>query len=147
MIHGEPFDRFGITEALGHDADVTAPTAARDVTGNLLRDGIPFGTHDTHGWPSFAGWPVHDTNTHQQVYYGWLERASKAGLRLVVAQTVEDEPICRIEPLRSHSCSETETVELEIAAARALQDYVDAQSGGRRRGWFRLVATRARRGG
>ena len=117
----------------------TAPTAALDVTGNLLRDGIPFGTHDTHGWPSFAGWPVNDTNTHQQIYYGWLQRAWMSGLRLVVAQTVEDEPICRIEPVRSHSCSETKTIRLEIDQLRDLEDYVDAQEGGRGRGWLRIV--------
>ncbi len=139
VIHGEAFDRFGITEALGHDADDHGVDGSDDVTGNLLRDGIPFGTHDTHGWPTFAGWPVHDTNTHQQVYYGWLERAYAAGLRLVVAQTVEDEPICRIEPLTSHSCDETETIELEIRRLERLQDYVDAQGGGPGQGWFRLV--------
>ena len=45
------------------------------MTGNLLRTGLPFGTHDTHGWPTFAGWPINDTNTHQQIYYSWLQRA------------------------------------------------------------------------
>ncbi len=139
VIYGEPFDRFGITEALGHDADIHGADGSDDVTGNLLRDGIPFGTHDTHGWPSFAGWPVHDTNTHQQVYYRWLERTYDAGLRLVVAQAVEDEPICRIEPVTSHSCDETETIKLEIRQLEQLQDYVDAQSGGPGQGWFRLV--------
>ena len=139
VIHGEPFDRFGITEALGHDADDHGADGSLDVTGNLLRDGIPFGTHDTHGWPSFAGWPVNDTNTHQQIYYGWLQRAWMSGLRLVVAQAVEDEPICRIEPVRSHSCSETKTIRLEIDQLRDLEDYVDAQEGGRGRGWLRIV--------
>ena len=139
IIHGEPFDRFGITEALGHDEDDHGPDGSEDVTGNLLRTGLPFGTHDTHGWPSFAGWPVHDTNTHQQAYYTWLERAYDAGLRLVVAQAVEDEPICRIEPVRSHSCDETHTIKLEVEELEGLQAYVDAQNGGRGRGWFRLV--------
>ena len=55
-----------------------------------------------------------------------------SGLRLVVAQAVEDEPICRIEPVRSHSCSETKTIRLEIDQLRGLQDYVDAQEGGPR---------------
>jgi microsomal dipeptidase-like Zn-dependent dipeptidase len=139
VISGEPFDRFGITEALGHDADVHGADGSDDVTGNLLRDGIPFGTHDTHGWPSFTGWPVRDTNTHQQVYYTWLERAYDAGQRLVVAQTIEDEPICKIEPVTSHSCDETETIKLEIRELERLQDYVDAQNGGPGEGWFRLV--------
>lgn len=139
VIYGEPFDRFGITEALGQDADAHGPDGSLDVTGNLLRTGEPTGTHDTHGWPTFAGWPVNDTYTHQQTYYMWLKRVWKAGMRLVVAQTVEDEPLCEIEPLRTHSCDEMETIKAEIAQLRALQDYVDAQSGGRGRGWLRIV--------
>jgi microsomal dipeptidase-like Zn-dependent dipeptidase len=139
VISGEPFDRFGITRALGNDARDHGPRGGRDFTGNLLRTASPTGNHDVHGWPTFAGWPVHDTYTHQQTYYVWLKRVWKSGLRLVVAQTVEDQPICRIEPVRAHSCDETQTVKLEIRRLRALQDYVDAQSGGPGRGWFRLV--------
>jgi microsomal dipeptidase-like Zn-dependent dipeptidase len=139
VVYGETFDRFGITAALGHDDRAHGSDGSLDVTGNLLRTGSPAGMHDTHGWPTFAGWPVHDTYTHQQTYYAWLERVWKAGLRLVVAQTVEDEPLCRMEPLRTHSCDETATVKLEIARLRALEAYVDAQSGGRGRGWLRLV--------
>ena len=139
VISGEPFDRFGIADALGRDADVHGPDGSLDVTGDLLRSGNAAGTHDTQGWPAFTGWPTFDTYTHQQVYYRWLQRAWMAGLRLVVAQTVEDQPLCDIEPRRSHSCDETATIDLEIQRLRALQDYVDAQSGGRGRGWFRLV--------
>jgi microsomal dipeptidase-like Zn-dependent dipeptidase len=109
------------------------------VTGNLIRSGSPAGTHDPHGWPTFAGWPVHDTVTHQQIYWVWLERAWMAGLRLIVAQTVEDLPLCAIEPLKSHSCNETTSVELQVRELRAMQDYIDAQNGGPGRGWFRLV--------
>ena len=139
VIYGESFDRFGVTEALGHDAGEHGADGSQDVTGNLLRSGSPAGTHDTHGWPTFAGWPTYDTYTHQQVYYRWLERAWLAGERLIVAQTVEDEPLCTIEPSKSHSCDETATVELQAQRLRDLEDYVDAQEGGRGRGWFRLV--------
>jgi len=139
VIYGEPYDIFGITRALGHDAEVHGPDGSEDVTGNLLRSGLPFGTHDTNGWPTFAGWPVHDTVTHQQTYYVWLKRAWMAGERLVVAQTVEDQPICEIEPRRVHSCDETVAVREQIRTLRGLQNYVDAQAGGRGRGWFRLV--------
>jgi microsomal dipeptidase-like Zn-dependent dipeptidase len=147
VIHGRSFARYGITRALGGDARDHGPDGSLDVTGNLLRNGTPFGTHDTHGWPTFAGWPVHDTITHQQTYYVWLKRMWKAGMRLVVAQTVEDEPLCRLEPRRSHSCDETRTIKLEIKRLKELQDYVDAQSGGPGRGWFRIVRnpTQARR--
>jgi microsomal dipeptidase-like Zn-dependent dipeptidase len=139
VLYGESFDRFGIGEALGHDDRAHGSDGSLDTTGNLLRNGSPAGTHDTHGWPTFAGWPVHDTYTHQQTYYAWLGRVWTAGLRLVVAQTVEDEPLCQLEALRTHSCDETATVKLQIARLRALQRYVDAQAGGAGRGWFRLV--------
>ncbi|HEY2636119.1 MAG TPA: hypothetical protein VGI54_01920, partial [Solirubrobacteraceae bacterium] len=139
VISGEPFDRFGVVRALGRDAAVHGADGSKDVTGNLLRDGVPFGTHSPQGWPGFTGWPVHDTNTHQQAYYVWLERAWRAGERLIVAQTVEDDELCRVEPRRAHSCSEPATIAAEVRVLRGLQDYVDAQAGGRGRGWFRLV--------
>ena len=147
VISGESFNRFGVTEALGRDAEVHGPDGSLDVAGNLLRgDGET--THDTEGWPSFRGWPTYDTYTHQQAYYMWLKRAYMGGLRVVVAQLIEDEPLCRlVEPRTSHSCDETETIELEALRLRELQEYVDAQSGGRGRGWFRIVtnAKQARR--
>lgn len=139
VIYGEPFDPYGISEALGHDADIHGADGSEDVTGNLLRTGLPFGTHDTHGWPTFAGWPVNDTVTHQQTYYVWLKRAWMDGERLVVAQTVEDQAICEIEPRKIHSCDETEAVRQQIQTLRGLQSYVDAQAGGEGKGWFRLV--------
>jgi microsomal dipeptidase-like Zn-dependent dipeptidase len=142
VIYGEAYDRFGIPAALGQDSRDHGPDGSLDVTGNLLRSGLPFGTHDTHGWPTFVGWPVHDTQTHQQTYYVWLERAFKAGLRLVVAQTVDDESICRIEPVKNGSnCDETRSIKAQIRRLRGLQDYVDAQSGGPGRGWFRIVTS------
>jgi microsomal dipeptidase-like Zn-dependent dipeptidase len=143
VIDGRPFARFGITRALGRDVKNHGPDGSLDVTGNLLRTGLPFGTHDTHGWPTFAGWPVSDTNTHEQTYYAWLERAWMAGERLVVAQTVEDQPLCRIEPLKRHNCDETDTIIREVHELRDLQGYVDAQRGGPGRGWFRLVRSPA----
>ena len=69
-----------------------------------------------------------------------------AGLRVVVAQLVEDEPLCEIEPSRSHSCDETDTIELEAQRLRELEDYVDAQSGGPGKGGSGSSRTRARRG-
>ena len=137
VISGESFNRFGVTEALGRDADVHGPDGSLDVTGGLLRGEPP--AHDINGWPSFTGWPTYDTYTHQQTYYRWLQRAYMAGLRVVVAQLVEDAPLCRIEQFRSHSCDETDTIELEAAQLRQLEEYVDAQSGGPGEGWFRLV--------
>ena len=143
VLSGENYDPFGITVALGDDAAVHGPDGLLDITGNLLRSGVPVGTHDTNGWPTFTGWPTYDTYTHQQVYYRWLQRAWLGGLRLTTAQLIEDQPLCAIEPRRSHSCDETSTIELELAELHGLERYVDAQGGGPGKGWLRLVTTPA----
>ena len=141
VIFGRSFAPFGITRALSTNGDTRehGPDGSADITGNLLRNGSPIGSHDNHGWPTFAGWPVHDTVTHQQTYYVWLKRMWRAGMRLVVAQTVEDEPLCKLEPTRTHSCDETAAIKLEIKRLKKLEHYVDAQSGGPGKGWFRIV--------
>jgi microsomal dipeptidase-like Zn-dependent dipeptidase len=139
VIYGQAFNRFGIDAALGRDVQTHGPDGSLDITGNLLRDGSPIGFHSPEGWPGFAGWPTYDTVTHQQTYYVWLQRAWMAGLRLVTAQTVEDESLCNIEILRTQPCDETDAIKRQIARLRALQDYVDAQSGGPGRGWLRIV--------
>ena len=141
VIHGEPFDRRGVAVALGGDARDHGRDGSRDIVGNLLRGGSPFGGHDTGGWPAFAGWPTHDTVTHQQTYWVWLKRAWQAGLRLVVAQTVEDDELCRVMKQRSHPCSEPVAIAQQVRVLRGLQRYVDRRSGGRGRGFFRLVYT------
>ncbi len=141
VIYGESFDRYGITQALSAAGDerVHGPDGVLDVTGNLIRHGTPTGTTDNHGWPTFKGWPTYDTITHQQVYYVWLKRAWLAGLRLIVAQTVDDHSLCEIEQRRDRTCDETQSIIDQVARLHQMQDYIDAQSGGRGRGWFRLV--------
>ncbi|MFL5831967.1 MAG: Coagulation factor 5/8 type domain-containing protein [Solirubrobacteraceae bacterium] len=139
VISGEPFDRFGIAAALGQDAKVHGSDGHLDYTGNLLRTANPVGKNDTHGWPTFTGWPTYNTQTHQQTYWVWLQRAWEAGERLVVAQTVDDAPLCRLEPRRLAVCDETSSIQNQVRELRAMQDYIDAQYGGPGRGWFRLV--------
>jgi microsomal dipeptidase-like Zn-dependent dipeptidase len=145
VIDGEDFDPFGVTVALSTAGDERehGPDGVLDVTGNLLRSGLPVGTHDNHGWPTFAGWPTFDTYTHQQDYWRWLERTWKAGLRLIVVQTSEDAELCNIQPLRAHTCNEGESIELQVQNLHQLQNYIDAQFGGPGRGFFRLVYTPA----
>jgi microsomal dipeptidase-like Zn-dependent dipeptidase len=141
VISGEPFDPRGVAAALGDDARDHGSDGSLDVVGNLLRGESPTATHDTSGWPAFTGWPTHDTLTHQQVYWVWLKRTWQAGLRLVVAQTAEDDELCRVQLRRSHSCSEPIAIAQQVRVLRGLQRYVDRRSGGRGRGFFRLVYT------
>lgn len=141
VIAGEDFDPFGITTALSaaRDEQEHGPDGSLDETGNILRFGTPTGRTNVHGWPTFVGWPTYDTLTNQQAYWVWLERAWRSGLRLVMANTSEDQELCTLEPRRSHTCNEEGSIELQVRNIRQLQRYIDAQSGGPGRGFFRIV--------
>lgn len=145
VIAGEDFDPFGITTALSaaRDQQEHGPDGRLDVTGNILRFGTPTGRTNIHGWPTFVGWPTYDTLTNQQAYWVWLERAWRSGLRLVMANVSEDQELCTLEPKRSHTCNEEGSIELQVRNLKQLQRYIDAQSGGPGRGFFRIVYTPA----
>jgi hypothetical protein len=115
---------------------------AGDYLWNVFQTGVtgsPTVTHDPHGWPTFTGWPKWNVVLRQQVYYRWLERAWRAGLRVYVMQTVDNEGACHLNVYRIYRCGDTAGVLRQIRDMYALQDYVDAQSGGHGKGWFRIV--------
>jgi microsomal dipeptidase-like Zn-dependent dipeptidase len=97
------------------------------------------GPHDTAGWPKFTDWPAYYSYTHEQVYYKWLERAWKGGLRIAVDLLVDNGKLCDVYPYRRNPCDEMNTLRLEIKDSLAIQDYIDAQEGGPGKGWFRIV--------
>ena len=51
--------------------------------------------HPVGGYPEFDGWPRYDNVTSQAVYYDWLHRAYKGGLRLMVMLAVNNEVLCK----------------------------------------------------
>lgn len=60
---------------------------------------IPFNMELFHfrgGWPYFEGWPAHTTLAHQMAYAGWLRRAWKGGLRLVMADALNCEALAAL---------------------------------------------------
>lgn len=135
---GRPWHPYGAPWAL-----VDCPDHEPGGHGALLEaavsGGDPVRGHDTHGWPTFAGWPRHDSLTHEQVYYKWLERAWRAGLRLITVLLVENGVLCELYPYKKNSCDEMESVRLQARRLRELERYIDAQSGGPGEGWFRIV--------
>lgn len=143
---GRPFDRFGIAQALGSCAAIHGPNGSLDLIGNFL-SGNPVSTHDTTGWPTFVDWPKADSLTHEGLYYKWIERAWMAGLRILVSNTVENETLCSLERVAQghplQNCNEMQSAEAQVPFMLAMQDYVDAQSGGPGKGWFRIVKTPA----
>ena len=80
---------------------------------NFLPTGIPVGTHDTDGWPTFAGWPRHESLTHEGTYWKWIERAWRGGLRIMVNDLVENRALCEIYPLKQNDCNEMDSVRLQ----------------------------------
>src|SRR5262249_6150662 len=67
--------------------------------------GTKDGTNGRRGAPSFEGWPKWSSTTHQQVYYRWLERAWRGGLRLISMLAVTNEALCKSSKhLRTADC-------------------------------------------
>jgi microsomal dipeptidase-like Zn-dependent dipeptidase len=100
--------------------------------------------HDVHGHPSFGGWPRHNEISHQQMYYRWIERAYRGGLRLMVALAVNNEVLCRLSNRKDNfACEDMPTVDRQIAALESLQGFIDQEHGGTGMGWFRIVRSAA----
>ncbi|KAH8886005.1 hypothetical protein GQ53DRAFT_876304 [Thozetella sp. PMI_491] len=138
-IHcGAPFSPYGVTKAL-----VDCPDHEPNGTGawfeNLSSGAYPSGTHNTTGWPTFRDWPKHDSWTHEAMYYKWLERAWRGGLRLYTNFFVNNEALCELYPLKRNPCDDMSSIRLQAQRIYELQDYIDGQAGGRGEGWFRIV--------
>jgi hypothetical protein len=139
MAHcGRPWHKYGVTHALVDCADHTATNGCGAVLENVLY-GNPARCHDSGGWPTFTGWPHPESLTHENSYYKWLERAWRGGLRIFTNLLVENKALCDLYPLKRNGCNEMDSVRLQYRDINALQDYIDAQSGGPGKGWFRIV--------
>ncbi|MFI6387514.1 Coagulation factor 5/8 type domain-containing protein [Nonomuraea sp. NPDC050540] len=142
LLCGKPFDPGGIARALVDCLD-HFPNGEAAWFENFTRTGQPTGTHDPVGWPTFRSWPAHDSLTHQQAYYTWIERAWRGGLRIMVNDLVANRQLCEIYPLKTNPCDEMGSIRLEARRTFEMQDYIDQQSGGPGQGWFRVVRSPA----
>jgi microsomal dipeptidase-like Zn-dependent dipeptidase len=135
---GRPWHEYGVAFALVDCPDHEASGGC----GAVLETAFSGSTcHGTDGWPTFEGWPKHDLLTHEQTYYRWLERAWMGGLRLYANLFVENGVLCELYPIKRNSCDEMESVRLQTRDIYELQDYIDAQSGGPGKGFFRIVTS------
>ncbi len=135
---GRPWHRWGVAHALVDCAD-HEPGGYGAVLEDVLRGAAPGSGHATDGWPTFSYWPRYNSLTHEQLYYKWLERAWRGGLRLFTNLLVDNHALCTAYPLKRNSCNEMDGVRLEAKRIRELERYIDAQSGGPGEGWFRIV--------
>jgi len=166
LYHGAPFHRLGVEYALpdcdtqqhgvegrrdivsffttggvGLEVDAVIPIASTGETGEF--------NHHTEGYPTFTDWPNARTQpTHQTMYYRWLERAYLAGLRFMVQLGTSNSVLCELvlatgaQQVR-YSCNDMVNIDRGFEAVRAMERYIDAQSGGPGQGWFRIVESPA----
>ena len=134
---GRPWDPYGVPFALPDCASDHVGSNA--VVQDFLDYGAPYSSHDTVGWPTFKDWPKPTGLSTEGDYYTGLERAWKAGLRVFVTELVDNEALCLLMTKRRNPCNDMDAVHLQSKDLHALQDYVDAQSGGPGKGWFRIV--------
>ncbi len=134
---GRPWDEFGIPYALPDCAPYEQGSNGQ--VESFLDYGVPAHQHDTQGWPTFHDWPSPTDLAEEGDYYTGIKRAWMAGLRVMVTQLVDNEALCQLMTTRRNPCNDMDAVRLQAQDLRALQDYIDAQSGGPGKGFFRIV--------
>ncbi len=138
---GRPFSPLGVTVALPDCASIQGPNGSAAPVQNFVDYGSPNHPHDTVGWPTFRDWPGPTKLSYEGSYYTGIKRAWLAGLRIIVTDLVDNEALCDIMTMRRNPCNDMESVRLQAQDLHNLQDYVDAQSGGPGKGWFRIVTS------
>ena len=139
VICSPPFHPYGAAAALVDCPDHQLADGRGALLEDVLSGNTPGAGHDPVGWPTFSYWPNPHSLTHQQVYYKWLERSWRAGLRIHTSLLTENHILCTVYPLKKNSCDDRDAVRLQAKDMRAMQDYIDAQYGGPGRGWYRIV--------
>lgn len=139
VICSPPFHRYGAAAALVDCPDHRLADGRGALLEDVLAGNDPGTGHDPVGWPTFSYWPNPHSLTHQQVYYKWLERSWRAGLRIHTSLLTENHILCTVYPLKKNSCDDRDAVRLQARRMREMQDYIDAQYGGPGRGWYRIV--------
>ena len=142
---GSPFHKFGVTHALDDCTEYHGPQGEQDTVGALF-SGDTDG-HDVTGWPTFPEWPARDFLTHEAIYWKWLERSWKAGLRIAVNDLVDNQTLCELQRNArgdpTIDCNPMNNAGNQAGSMYAMQDYIDAQYGGPGEGWFQIVHTPA----
>jgi hypothetical protein len=133
---GKPWDPYGVEYALPDCNQNPALGAQNAGLETIAGKGTP---RDQVGWPTFKEWPAYNSLIHEASYWKWLERSWKAGLRSYVDLLVDNEALCKLEPVRKNPCDDMNSVRLQRNRMYQLQDYIDAQYGGPGKGFFRIV--------
>jgi len=142
VVCGKPFDPAGPQAALVDCAD-HFPNGELAWFENFTKTGSPVGTHDPVGYPTFKDWPAHNSLTHQQAYYKWIERSWRGGLRLMVNHLVANRQLCDLYPIKNQPCGEMDIIRLQAKLMTDLQTFIDTENGGPGKGWLRVVRSQS----
>lgn len=140
LICGKTFSELGVADAL-KDCPEHYPDGSLAIFDFITKGGD--GKHDPNGWPTFKDWPAHDSLTHQQNYYAWVERAWRGGQRVLVNDLVTNGVICSVYFFKDRSCDEMTSIRLQAQKTYEMQAYIDKMFGGPGKGWFRIVTDTA----
>ena len=164
VFHGAPFHPLGVEHAMGSCEPFHGTDGRHDMVGSFYAGGafspasavavIASGDtgkfdHHTDGYPTFTDWPKSwGRATHQTLYYRGIERAWRAGVRLLMQHATTNEVLCQLTngvgtQHSRYACDDMAAVDRIIDATYALERYVDAHAGGPGKGWFRVVKTPA----
>jgi microsomal dipeptidase-like Zn-dependent dipeptidase len=141
VVFGEAFSGGGLQTALPVCNNVHGFAGLGDIVDSALRESLG---HPTGGYPHFDGWPLWRDYTHQQMYVDWVRRAYDGGLRLMVVHAVNNTVLCSVNgQAPGFSCADMEAVDRQIQAAKDMEAFVDAQSGGPGKGFYRIAYSAA----
>jgi len=149
VMYGHAVNRYGVGKALENCEGPHGPDGELSPEW-LVLDGGDFehAQHDTVGWPTFIDWPQRDSQLHQQMYWRWVERAWKAGLRVMTVHGTNIEALCDIAKntgndkdadLQDTDCTDMGVGVKQVQYLYDMEEYIDAQEDGPGKGWFRIV--------
>jgi microsomal dipeptidase-like Zn-dependent dipeptidase len=142
MLWGQPYGPMEHALQECNDPTVHGSGGAGDLFGSALAlmSGAGGVGHGVNGHPNYTGWPRWNTFSHQQVYADWLKRAHDGGLQLMVMLAGNNPAICATARKASgRTCDDMEALDLQIQQAKEMESWIDNQSGGQGRGWYRIV--------
>jgi microsomal dipeptidase-like Zn-dependent dipeptidase len=131
---GEPYD----PSHPGEKGMEHALRSCEPIHGGLIDVNPEFGHPAAGGWPEFIVWPRFTTLVHQQAYIDWIYRAYQGGLRLVTCLAVNNELLAsKTSPDLQHD--DKHAIQIQVAAMKAMSEYVNDQAGGPGKGWLQVV--------
>ncbi|WP_082075868.1 membrane dipeptidase [Teredinibacter turnerae] len=161
IFHGQPYGNPATALAHCPSGNDEEHAEGHSRVEAILQDGIDdilaaaLGTarHEFAGYPNLPFWPAHNSLTHQTMYYDWIERAYKGGLRTMVVLAVNGDYMfgatdnglpdivkgISIADNPIYDLDDMATLRRQTQAVFAMEAWVDEKFGGPGKGWFRVV--------